>query len=260
MIYALILGLSLGLAAALISPFLVLNHQSMIADGLSHVAFAGIIFGLLLFDEPIYFALPFVIGAAFLITYLGNLKMISHDASIGVVSAFSLAIGLIAVTLSSGFNRSIESLLVGSILTVTLFDVLFSVGLFLLILSFVLIFYRPLLSITYDSSYAKIKGIKYNFLRYGLSAITAAFIVIGIRSTGMLLISAFIIFPSLIASQFAKSFRQTITFGLILSLITIFIGITFAYHLDIPVGSSIVVIYTVILIAAIGFRKILKEA
>ncbi len=259
MVYALILGLALGLAAALISPFLVLNHQSMIADGLSHVAFAGIIFGLIFADEPIYFALPFVVVASLLITYLSNIKMINQDASIGVVSAVSLALGLIAVSLSTGFNRSIESLLVGSILTVTFTDLLFALLLLAVISFFIAFFYRPLLAISFDSSYAKIKKVKYNLLKYSLSAITASFIVLGIRSTGMLLISAFIIFPSLIASQIAKSFQQTLYLGLIFSVFAVFIGLVSSYYIDIPVGSSIVIVYTVFLILAIAARKLLKE-
>lgn len=255
MIYALIISLCLGLAAALISPYLVLNNQSMIADGLSHVAFTGIAFGLLLVDQPLYVALPIVILAAILITYLGNLKMINHDSAIGVVSAFSMAVGLIAISVSSGFNRSIESLLVGSILTVSPTEVIFAAVLLILIITFVLVFYRPLLSMTYDENFAKVSGVKNNLLKYFLSVITASFITIGISTAGMLLISAFIIFPALIASQLAKNFRQTITFGLIASVLSVFAGITFAYHLDIPVGSAIIVLYTILLVFSLLYRK-----
>lgn len=258
MVYALILGLTLGLSASLISPFLVLNKQALIADGLSHVAFTGVVFGLILVNEPIYVALPIVIVAALLITYLGDLKMMSHDSSIGVVSAFTMAIGLIAVSLSSGFNRSVESLLVGSVLTVTSLEVIISVVLLVLIIAFILLFYRPLLSITYDESYAKVKGVKYNLLKYLLAVITASFVTIGINTAGMLLISAFVIFPSLIATQLAKNFRQTITFGLIASVIGVFAGITSAYHFDIPVGSAIIVVYTILLLLSLAFRKIKK--
>lgn len=258
MIYALILGLSLGLTAALISPYLVLNNKSLIADGLSHVAFAGVTFGLLLSNEPIYIALPIVILAAIIITYLGDLKMINYDSAIGVVSALSLAVSLIVISLAAGFNRSIESLLVGSILTVTFSDVIFSLILLALVTLFILSFYRPLLSMTYDENYAKIKGVKYNLLKYLLAIITASFITIGINTVGMLLVSAIVVFPALIAGQFAKNFRQTITIGLFTSVLSVFIGITFAYHLDVPVGSSIIVIYTVLLLISLTYRKIKK--
>lgn len=257
--YALILGLALGLSAALLSPFLVLSHQSMIADGLSHISFSGIIFGLLFLDQPIYFAIPFAVLGALLITFLGQVKMINQDASIGVVSAFFLAIGLITVSLSQGFNRSIESLLVGSILTVGLSDVIISLILLLIIAAFVAYLYRPLLSLTYDATYAKFSKVKHRLLKYVLSALTAVFIVVGVRSVGMLLISAFIIFPSLIASQLSKSFKNTIIIGMITAIVTIFVSMILSYHLDIPTGSTIVLVYTIILAFSIPYRYILKK-
>ncbi len=259
MIYALILGLSLGIGASFLSPFLVLNRQSMIADGLSHVAFTGVIFGLLLFDQPLYFAIPFTILAAIAITYLGQLKMIEHDSAIGVVSAFALAIGIITVTLADGFNRSIESLLIGTILTVTFDEVIISIAYLILLLVFVLLLYRPLLSLTYDTNHAKFIGIKESLLKYLLASIAAVFIVLGIRTAGMLLVSAYIIFPSLIASQIAKSFKQTLWIGSLLAALTVFIGFTLSYHMDIPTGSTIVVIYSIILILSIVYRSVFRR-
>lgn len=259
MVYALLLGLALGVAAALISPFLVLNRQSMIADGLSHVAFSGVIFGLLLFNQPLYFAIPFAIIAVIAITYLGQLQTIEFDSAIGVISVFALAIGLITISLSDGFNRSIESLLVGSILSVTLFEVIFSLILVALTLGFILMFYRPLLSITYDPVFAEFSGAKIDVLRYGLAILTAIFVVVGVRSVGMLLISAFIIFPSLVASQLSKSFKNTLIIGVIIAIFTVFLGITISYHFDIPTGSTIAVIYTFELILFLTIRKFIRR-
>lgn len=256
--YALILGLAIGLATALISPFLVLSNQAMIADGLSHVSFTGIIFGLLLFDQPIYFAIIYSVIGALIISFLSQQKMIKQDSAIGVVSAFSLAIGLIVVSLSDGFNRSIESLLVGSILTVGLTEVIVSLIILLLVTLFVVFNYRRLLSITYDNNYAKFSGIKYHLLKYMLAAITAVIVVVGVRTVGMLLISAFIIFPALIASQISKSFKHTLIISLISAFITVFISIFISFHLNIPTGSTIVVLYSLILIVSIFYRRIKK--
>ena len=71
---ALIIGVALGLSAALLSPFLVLNQQAMIADGLAHVSFAGIILGIILANEALWIAIPFVMLASLLIKYLSTTK------------------------------------------------------------------------------------------------------------------------------------------------------------------------------------------
>lgn len=262
MIYALIIGLALGLGAALLSSFMVLNNQSMIADGLSHVAFTGIIFGLLLFpNQPIYFALPIAIIASILITSLGQLKMIEHDAAIGVVSAFSLAIGLITVKVSNGgFNQGIESLLRGYILSASLTDVVLSIFTLIIVFAFVLISYRSLLSSSYDPTYATFSKVKYQLLKYLLSALTATFIVIGVRTVGMLVISSFIVFPSLVAAQISKSFKQNIIMSCIIAFCTVTLGSFISFELDLPTGSTIVICYTFVLLFAILYRKILRRS
>lgn len=259
MIYALLIALTLAISASLLSPFLVLNNQAMIADGLSHVAFSGIVFGLLFLNQPIYFAIPFTIIAALLITYLNDIKAMKHDAAIGVVSAFSLAIGMITISSSNGFNISIESLLTGSILTSSITDVFISLGLLVIIGIIVLINYRMLLSNTFDETFAKVKHKKQRYIKYLLAALTGLFVVVGVRSAGMLLISSFLVFPALISSSFSKSFKQTIIYAIISSILTILIAIFASFHLDIPTASTIVVVYTIILLVSIISKKIIKK-
>ncbi len=256
---AIIIGIALALSASLISPFLVLNQQAMIADGLAHVSFAGIILGVLLSNEPLYAALPFVMSASLLIKYLSTKKTINGDAAIGLVSAVSFAIGLILVKKGQGFNISIESLLVGNIFTATQIEMIMSIVITVLIGIFIILFYRPLLLMTYDESYAKFSKVKTNILGYALSALTAFFIVIGVRTIGTLLISALVIFPSVISSQFTKSFKNTLFFGIISSFVVVVSGIFIAHPLEIPVGSTIVVIYAILLLVMLVIKSILRR-
>ncbi|MFV0381258.1 MAG: metal ABC transporter permease [Breznakia sp.] len=250
MMNALILGMALAITAALLSPFLVLSNQAMIADGLSHVAFTGMIVGFLCSEQPLYFAIPFVVVASFAITALSDKVKINNDAAISVVASFSLAIGLIIATVSSGFNRSIESLLVGSILSVSYTDIVYV----LLLLGFTILFvyfqYRSLLSMTFDFDYATFSKVHTMLLRYSLSAISALFVVIGVRSVGTLLISAFMVFPALIASLVCVSFKRVLIFGIVVSMLSVFFGMVVAYYLGYPTGSSIVVVFTLGLLVA----------
>ncbi len=244
MLYALILALLIALAAALLSPFLVLSKQSLIADGMAHIAFTGVVIGLLFSNEPLYIAIPFAVVAALLITFLTEKVDMDSDAAIGVVSVFSLALGLIIISQSAGFNRSVESLLVGSLLTVTVPELLIASALALVVTVFILVFYRKLLITTFDPTFAKFSKINTGFLKYILSALTAVFVVIGVRSIGALLISAFILFPTLIARQITKSFNTALYLGVGFALFSTFIGLTLSYHLALPTGPSIIMIFS----------------
>ncbi len=257
--HAIFIGIALALSASLLSPFLVLNQQAMIADGLAHVSFAGIILGVLLSSEPLLLAIPFVMAASLLIKYLSTKKTINGDAAIGLVSAVSFAIGLILVKKGQGFNISIESILVGNIFTATNTEMILSIVITLLIGGFILFNYRSLLLMTYDENYAKFSKIKTSMLGYMLSGLTAFFIVIGVRTIGTLLISALVIFPSIISSQWTKSFRDTLIFGMISSFVVVIAGIFIAHPLEIPVGSTIVLLYAILLSVLLVVRTILRR-
>jgi zinc transport system permease protein len=257
--YALIIGITLALSAALLSPFLVLNQQAMIADGLAHVSFAGLILGILFIEQPLYIAIPFVMLASLFIKYLSTSKTINGDAAIGLVSAISFAIGLIIIKKSRGFNISVESMLVGNIFTATLADMILSIIISLIILGFILISYRKLFLMTYDLNYAKFSKVNTNLYGYLLAGLTAFFIVIGVRTIGTLLISALVVFPSVISSQLTKSFKGTLTIGIVSSLIIVIIGIFIAHPLEAPVGSTIVLLYAVLLLFILAFKQIKRS-
>lgn len=258
-INALFIGITLALSAALLSPYLVLNQQAMIADGLAHVSFAGLVLSVLLTNEPLYIAIPFVMLASLLIKYLATTDKMNGDAAIGLVASVSFAIGLILIKKSSGFNISVESMLVGNIFTATRADMILSIIVSFLILIFVFMFYRPLFLMTYDLNYAKFSKIKTNLLGYGLSILTAFFIVIGVRTIGTLLISALVVFPSIISSQWTKSFKMTLLFGVISSFVIVIMGIFIAHPLEIPVGSTIVVLYTILLVLLLVTKKLIRR-
>lgn len=257
--YALIIGIALALSAALLSPFLVLNQQAMIADGLAHVSFAGLILGILFIEQPLYIAIPFVMLASLFIKYLSTSKTINGDAAIGLVSAISFAIGLIIIKKSSGFNISVESMLVGNIFTATKADMFLSVLIALIIISFILTSYRKLFLMTYDINYAKFSKINTNLYGYLLAGLTAFFIVIGVRTIGTLLISALVVFPSVISSQLTKSFKGTLTIGIVSSLIIVVIGIFIAHPLETPVGSTIVLLYASLLLFILLIKQIKRR-
>ncbi|PKK93877.1 MAG: ABC transporter [Tenericutes bacterium HGW-Tenericutes-6] len=255
---AIFIGIALAISAAMLSPFLVLNQQAMIADGLAHVSFAGIILGILLSNEPLIIAIPFVMIASLFIKYLSTTKSMNGDAAIGLVSSVAFAIGLILVKKGRGFNISIESMLVGNIFTATATDTLLSLLVAVLAIVFILIFYRKLFLITYDLDYAKFSKVQVTLLGYLLSGLTAFFIVVGVRTIGTLLISALVVFPSVISSQLTRSFKNTLLFGVISSLSIVILGIFVAHPLAIPVGSTIVVMYAILLILIFIIKKVVR--
>ena len=150
-------------------------------------------------------------------------------------------------------------MLVGNIFTATNTEMILSIVITVLIAVFILFNYRALLLMTYDENYAKFSKVKTVMLGYMLSGLTAFFIVIGVRTIGTLLISALVIFPSIISSQWTKSFKNTLFLGIISSFVIVIAGIFIAHPLEIPVGSTIVILYAILLLVMLIVKNILRR-
>jgi len=257
-IQALIIAILVGISAAILSPFLVLNEQALIADSLAHVSFTGIAIGLLLFSEPLIVSIPFAVLLSIITKYLSSKKNINGDSALGIVSTVALALGLIIIHKSSGFNRSIEAMMVGNMWTVNTTEIIVAFIVFLIVILFVVFNYEKLLLSTYDPKFAKFKKVNTNLLSYLLSIISAVLITVGVKTIGTLLISALIIFPSIIGMRFGNSFKNTLINGIFSSIFAVFFGISFSDFFNIPAGSTIIVTYAIILIVVIFFIKIKK--
>ena len=98
-------GVLLSLCAALLGVPLVLKRYSMIGDGLSHVSFGALSVALACGWAPLPVSIPVVIVAALGLLRMTERSRMGADAAIAVVSASSLAVGVIVRTFISSFDR-----------------------------------------------------------------------------------------------------------------------------------------------------------
>lgn len=256
MIKALITGIFIAISCSLLGVFLVLKNMSLIGDGLAHVSFAAIAIGLLVSDKPIIISIPIVIVASFLVLLLKEKAKIDADATIGLLSSFSIAVGVIIASVAKGFNIDLFSYLFGSILFISPSEMILSGILAIILIVLVLLFYNDLFSITFDENFAKISGIKVRRVNYLLSVLISVTIVLGIRIVGTMLISSLIVFPSVSALQISKGFKRTLMFSVLFSMIAVVLGIIFSYILNVPTGALIVVVNAIIFLITLIIRGI----
>lgn len=258
MIRALLVGLLMAISTGLLSSFLVSSNQSLIGDGLAHTTFTGIVIGIILGNNPLYLAIPFTIIIAIIIKSLTYTKL-EGDAAIGLVSTFIIAIGFILISISRGFNQSIESILVGSIFSTTWADILIVSAMTLILLSFITSSYSELISITFDENYAKFNKINVVLYDYLLTIITAVIVVLGVKTIGTLLISAFIIFPAVSANLISKSFKEMIIKGVIINVIISLGGIIVSHYLNIQAGAMIIFLHGILFMVLYIYKKVLRK-
>ena len=248
MIKALIVGVLISLCASLIGVSTVLRRNSMIGDGLSHVAFMTFAMATILNFSPLYFSIPIVIVVSFLILRLNSSNKVHGDSMIALASASSLAIGTFMISITKGVNIDINNYLFGSILSVDTLDVIISIILTLVVLFIYIIFYNKIFAITFDETFSKSIGIKTNIYNAIFAILCSLVVVVGMRLMGSLLISSLIIFPALSSMQLFKKFKSVVLSSVVISIISFIIGLILSYIFSTPTGATIVIVNLIVFI------------
>ena len=251
---ALIAGVLVSLCAALLGVSLVLKRYSMIGDGLSHVSFGALAIAVALGVTPLYFSIPVVIAAAFLLLRVADNPHWNSDAAIAAMSASSLAIGILVISRTTGMTTDVDNYMFGSVLAMTRADVALSVVLCAAVLVLFLLFYHKLFAVTFDENFSRATGLnvgRYNTL---LAILTALTIVLGMRMMGAMLISSLVIFPALTAMRLFKSFRGVILCAAVTSVACFCAGLTISFAFSTPVGATVVAANLTLFLLSCLFR------
>ena len=239
---ALIVGVLVSLCTALLGVSLVLKRYSMIGDGLSHVGFGSLAIATAMGLSPMIVTIPVVVVAAFLLLRLSTHGKLKGDAAIAMISTGSLAVGVIALSLSTGMTSDVNNYLFGSVLAMSVSDVRLSVVLAAIVLLLFVVFYRQIFAVTFDETFARATGSHAQAYNMLLALLTAVTIVLGMRVMGAMLISSLVIFPALTAMRVCRSFRSVTICAAIVSVFCFFIGLFLSYLLSTPAGASVVVV------------------
>ena len=250
-------GSCIAALCAMLGLFLVLRKLSLIGDGLAHVSFGAIALGLFFGLYPFYVAIPSVLIASYFILKLTERAKMYGDAAIGIVSALSIAGGVILASLSKGFNVDLFSYLFGNILAISDQEVFLSLGLSLAVLVIILLLYHDLFSATFDEEYARATGVKTERTHLILTSLTAITVVLAIKVVGIMLVSALLILPAVTALQVAAKFRAAMLIAVFSAVVSVVIGITVSFFVDVPAGATVVIVNVMMFLAALVLRKFL---
>ena len=256
---AFVVGILISLCAALLGVPLVLKRYSMIGDGLSHVSFGALSVALACgWALPV--SIPVVVLAALGLLRMTERSRMGADAAIAVVSASSLAAGVVVTSLTTGMTTDVDSFMFGSILALDRADVALSVGVSAAVLVLYVLFYHRLFAITFDESFSRATGMRVGLYNTVLSVLTALTIVLGMRLMGAMLISSLVIFPALTAMRLLRSFRGVVICAGVLSVVCFCAGLTGSYLLSTPVGATVVLADLAAFLLACGAAGLKKRA
>ncbi|PTG22651.1 metal ABC transporter permease [Staphylococcus chromogenes] len=265
--YSFISGLLIGLIAPLIGTFIVVRRLSLIADALSHVTLSGISFGMFIvsassafaFVNPIWTGILFAIVGALLIEKLRTSYSNYQEIAIPILMSSGIGLSAIFISLADGFNQELVGLLFGSISAVSFSDLVTITIISILVLAFILLFYKELFILSFDAEYSKVIGIP-KWISFLFIIIVALVISASMRVIGVLLVSALIALPVAIAMRWSKGFKQFIIMSIVIGEFSVIAGLITAFYLDISPGGVIVVILILLLGLTFLLQKVTKGA
>ena len=248
-----------SITAGIAGTYIVSRRMVFLSGGITHASFGGIGIGYYAGISPILGASVFAIMSALGIEYLSVRQKIREDSAIGILCALGMAVGIIFIYLTPGYTPNLMSYLFGSILTVSNSDII-ALGILAVILIFYFsIFYRTVLYISFDESYARTYSSYVDIFKYVTTALMAITIVLNIRMAGVVLVISLLTIPPNIAMIFTKRYTMVMVWAVITGFTGIATGYFISFFAGIPVGATIIFSLVVIWILLKGLFFVLKK-
>jgi ABC-type Mn2+/Zn2+ transport system permease subunit len=237
-----------GFACSITGAFVVRMNLASIGYLMSHAAFAGAAFGLMMSIDPIIGAIIFSFGISIILGPLAEKARLESNIVIGFLFSFMIALAFIFLNFIPGNAASARALRIlwGSIFSVSTNDILLLSIFSIIIVVFIIIFYKELIAIMFHRKLAEASGVNTRFYYFVVLFFTGIAVSLSIRIVGGLLVFALIINPTSTAYQFFYDFKKIFIFSPIIGIISCIVGFWLSLFSDFPIGASIVLISALI--------------
>jgi zinc/manganese transport system permease protein len=235
MVHAFLAGTVVAIVAGAIGYFVVVRGTSFAAHALSHIGFAGATGAVALSLSPVLGLLAFTLGSGVTIGALGS-RIRGRDVTIGIVLAWTLGLGVLFISLYTGYATEAYALLFGEILGISERDVQIVVLAAIPTLLALALLYRPLLFSSVDESLAAARGVPVTALSIAFMAVLALAVTEAVQVVGVLLIFALIVTPAAIAVRWTHRPAAAIAASAGLALLFTWLGLTIAFYSPHPVS------------------------
>jgi len=243
---ALIASVSASVAAGVIGSYVVVKRIVFISGGIAHSVLGGLGIALYLkrtfqieWLQPIHGALVAAIFAAWIIGTIRFYYKQREDTVIATLWAFGMALGVVFISLTPGYNVDMTDYLFGNILWASKADIYMLLGLDIVVLMTTAFMHRRFLAICFDEDQVTLQAQNVKLLYFLLLSLIAITVVLLIQVVGAILIIAILSLPAAIANIYTRNLSKMMGLAIIIGTLISFVGIAIAYALNWPPGATI---------------------
>ncbi len=246
---AVLAGILCSIASGIVGTYVVLKRITYIAAAISHCILGGLgaaryfsVVYQLEWLRPIHGAIITAIFSALLIGYISLRAREREDTVISALWAVGMAVGVLFIFKTPGYNEDLMSYLFGNILMVSREDLYLIAVLDVLVLFLTIAFYNQTVAVCFDEEFARTRGVKVEFYYLLLLCMTALTVVLTVSVVGIIMVIALLSLPVAISSRFFDRVWKIMLSSVSLGIIFTLSGLVFSYGPDLPSGAVTIII------------------
>ncbi|MEJ5197931.1 MAG: metal ABC transporter permease [Anaerolineae bacterium] len=233
-----------GVVCAVIGSYVVLRGMAFLGDALAHAILPGVALAYLLGGNLTLGALIAAIAVALLIGLFSRQGAVREDTAIGILFAAALSLGVAMISSVRTFAVDLSHILFGNVLGVSTADLWLAGGLGAVVILVVIVFYKPLLVISFDPVLAATLRWPAELFRNLLLVLLALAIVVSLQTVGVGLVAAMLVTPAATANLLARRLPAMMALAALFGALSAVIGLYLSYYANIASGAAIVLVCT----------------
>jgi len=249
---ALFTSVMVGIIAGVLGSFIILRGMSLMGDAISHAILPGVAISYMMGVSYFYGAVTFGLLTAFGIGFITQNSRIKNDTSIGIVFSAFFALGIILIG-KANTSTDLTSILFGNVLAVRDSDMWMTLGIGVVVLLVVFLFYKEFLVSTFDPTLAASYGLSNKAIHYVLMILLTLVTVASLQTVGIILVVAMLITPAATAYLLTNRLSYMIAISSILGALSAMIGLYISFIYNWPSGAAIVLVTTAFFLIALLF-------
>ncbi|CAN5739545.1 hypothetical protein BH24ACT14_BH24ACT14_13370 [soil metagenome] len=246
-------ALIVGVVSAVLSCLLVVRHQALLGDAISHAVLLGVAVGYLLARQAGIFwgALVVAVLTGLAITYIERNSPVKLDAVMGICFTATFALGLAIISVAKPRGIDLFHILFGNVLGVSSADLWLTGSAGAAVLLVIVVGYRWFHLWSFDPLMAEAVGLKVGVLQYVFTALLSATIVASLQAVGLILVVAMLVTPGATALLLTSRLRTMMLVAAAVGSVSAVGGLYGSYYYDVASGPAIVLVATACFVLAL---------
>lgn len=255
---ALLAGVLASIGCGLMGTYVVVKRIGFLAGGIAHTVLGGM--GIAYFFEanPMVGALSAALIAALLIGWVSLRWREQEDTLIGALWAIGMALGILFISQTPGYDVDLMSYLFGNILMVSRQELYLMAAIDVVLVATVTVFYRQFLAVAFDEEFARLRGVPVTFFYLSLLCMVAVTVVLLIQVVGLILVIALLTLPAAIAAQYVATVGRMMLLAMAIGIVFTSTGLAASYEPDLPAGATIILLAGVSYMVSLFGKRLLQ--